>query len=136
MAAAAGNHFYPQLKEHLGKDRLLIIVFVATLVSTIFSPIFGLMLGGAGILLRHFFYTIPDVISSDTINKSVDSKYRATTLSTFVMLHNIPYVASAYFVGSLIDKSSASLVTMWVAIVFLILTALVYLKRQTSFSGK
>jgi hypothetical protein len=40
-------------------------------------------------------------VSSVTINNSTESRYRATTLSTFNMIKNIPHVFSAYFVGLL-----------------------------------
>jgi len=130
VAAAIGNHFYPRLKNLFGKDKLLNLIFISTLLSAIFSPIFGLALGGIALVYRHFLYTTPDVIASDTVNRFVESKYRATTLSTFNMLHNVPYVLSAYLVGRAIDSSSASIVTMWVSIIFVALGMIMFLTRK------
>jgi hypothetical protein len=41
------------------------------------------------------------------INKQTESKYRATTISTFNMLKNLPYVLTAAFIGRLMDIISA-----------------------------
>lgn len=125
IAAAVGNHFYPKMKETLGKDNLLTFIFISTFLTVIFSPIIGLTLGALALVYRHFLYNIPDIIASDTINRFVESKYRATTLSSFVFLHNLPYLLLAYFVGKMIDHSSAGITTMWIATIFLLLTILV-----------
>lgn len=130
IAAAVGNHFYPRLKETLGKDGLLMFIFISTFLTVIFSPIIGLTLGGLALVYRHFLYNIPDIIASDTINRFVDSKYRATTLSSFVFLHNLPYLLSAYFVGKMIDHSSTGITTMWVSIAFALLVMLIIILNK------
>lgn len=61
------------------------------------------------ILLRHYRILAPIIENevSAEINDSTESKYRATTLSTFSLLKNIPYALSVYLLTSLLDKVSA-----------------------------
>lgn len=69
------------------------------LVSLLVSPFVGLVLGGVTILLRNIVTPVIENETSAIINQFIDSKYRATALSTFAMLKSLPYAAIIYLVG-------------------------------------
>ena len=71
------------------------------------SPIAGLIIGGLSLILRSAVQTIIVNLTSVVINENVESKYRATALSSFNMFKNLPYVLSAYLLGSLMDTITA-----------------------------
>jgi len=58
------------------------------------------------------------------INKNTKSKYRATTISTFNMIKNIPYLLFAYLIGSLSGTISARYTALVLGLLLLFLLAL------------
>ena len=60
-------------------------------------------LGVLTILVRNILDPILSNIISAKLNRNIDSKYRATSLSTFAMIKGIPYALTIYFIASLTD---------------------------------
>jgi hypothetical protein len=58
---------------------------------------------------------------SQVINDHTDSQYRATTLSTFNLLSNLPYVLTAFIIGKTIDSFSALTFTYYLGILTLMI---------------
>lgn len=99
-----------------------IFLFVAIVSFTlIISPFLGMILGGLIIITRVAFNGMIDNITSIVINKHVESKYRATTLSTLYMLRNIPYMLLAFFIGSFIDIWGAKYVAFIIGVMLLMI---------------
>jgi len=105
--SAFASQATPLLKRVFGEKTALIFSGAIIAITLLVSPLLGLVFGGLSLLLRSSFQSIYSGLSSITINNNTESKYRATTLSTFNMIKNIPYVLCAYFVGSLSDNYSA-----------------------------
>src|SRR3990167_7067795 len=117
LLSSLSSQLTPKLLNYLNENKSLIIVGGLMGISFIISPYIGLLLGGTSLLFRSSLQVMFSNLSSIVINKNTESKYRATTLSTFNMLKNIPYVLTAFFIGSLADKFSAKIIAFWLGII-------------------
>lgn len=107
LISAVAVQTTPLIHRSLGNKKAVIFAGSVIALTLIVSPILGLVLGVLSILFSSTFLAILTNLTSIIINKNTESKYRATTLSTFNMIKNIPYVLSAYFIGFLSDSISA-----------------------------
>lgn len=107
LISAAAVQATPFIRKFLGNKKAVIITGGVIALTLIASPILGFTLGVVSILVSSTFLAILANLTSIVINKNTESKFRATTLSTFNMFKNIPYVLCAYFIGSLSDTISA-----------------------------
>lgn len=105
--SALASQTIPKFRKIWGEKRAIIFVGGLIAISLLVSPVLGLISGGLILLLRSSLQSIYTGLASVEINNNTQSQYRATTLSTFNMLQNIPYVLCAYAVGSLTDQYSA-----------------------------
>ncbi len=92
--------------------------FVFITISFV-SPILALLLS----YMRIGTLTIQYNLSSQVINSISSSKNRATTLSTFSLLCNLPYVIVAFFMGKIIDTYSALTFSFYLGMLTLIIVA-------------
>lgn len=76
--------------------------------------------GAVLLLARYGVQTLFGNYESVRINAVIDSRYRATTLSTFSLIRNIPYVLSATLIGVLMNTYTAKVFSMYFAIILLI----------------
>lgn len=104
LTASLGSQFTSFVAKKFGILKGVILFGVLLTGTFVVSPIAGVVLGGASLILRGVAQTIVENLSSVAINNNVDSKYRATALSSFNMLKNIPYVFTAYLLGYLMDS--------------------------------
>lgn len=128
LVSAAGAYWYEKSNsKHSPKFwwRLLVIVIVGT---SIITPLLGMMLGVASLLARNIFYPIVNTISSATVNRLVESKYRTTTLSTFNMIRALPYVLLVAVVGLMITQSNAAIVVLGLGLVAVVAYGAISLK--------
>lgn len=97
----------------LKKGTKVAFVLLGLLISfsLIISPWLTLVTGGLILLIRSCLDAIFKNVTSVYLNSITESKYRATTLSTFSMIKNIPYAISALLIGYLADLYSGA----WVA---------------------
>ncbi len=116
-------------KLNLTKHFHLFILGLLVALSFIISPFVGIVFGGLSIILRNGLRLLAINTSSVLINQSAESKYRATTISTFNMLKNIPYALSAFYIGTLMDNISAKLFTFYLGLILLIMMFLVNLPK-------
>ena len=126
VISAVGVHYYGFMKKLLGISRLRALIFVTFLTSLVFSPFYGLFMVTFILVYRNIFYSVVSVIASDTVNRLFESKYRATTLSTFSMLKSLPYVLFALQIGNYMDKWTPSYTATLLAVVFIVLGVIVY----------
>lgn len=105
-----------------------IAVYSATLL---FMPKATFVAGALLLLTRYGIQTFFGNYESIRINAVTDSKYRATTLSTFSLLRNIPYVLSATFIGILINHYTAKLFSMYFGVILLITLGIFALTRYS-----
>lgn len=103
-----------------------IAIYSATLLL---MPKATFLAGAVLLLTRYGIQTIFGNYESIRINAVTDSKYRATTLSTFSLLRNIPYVLSATFIGILMNHYTAKLFSLYFGLIFLMVIGIFALTR-------
>lgn len=130
--SALASQLTPVIKRSLGNNNSLLAIALILMVSLFVSPFAGFVLGGTALLVRYSLQAIFGNISSIIVNEHTDSRYRATTLSTFNMAKNLPYVISAYLIGSLSDIYRAkNIAAVLGLLLFLLLIAQFNLKKKT-----
>ena len=121
LLSSLASQLTPKLSNYLNENKSLIVIGGLMGISFIISPYIGLFVGGISLLFRSSLQVTFSNLTSIVINKNTQSKYRATTLSTFNMLKNVPYVLTAFFIGSLADKFSAKIIAFWLGIILFLL---------------
>lgn len=130
VVSAAAAQLTPWFRRELGDNYGYLVVGGLIATSLIVSPAIGIIAGGITLAFRSSLQAIFGGMASVTINNNSESKYRATTISTFNMIKNIPYVLSAYFLGSLADRVSARWLAAVLGIVLLITLVPQFLWRR------
>lgn len=130
ILSAFASQLTPKIKKYFGLNKSLFIVGIFMAVTFIISPFIGLIIGGISLILRSSLQGIFGNLSSVVINNNTESKYRATTISTFNMIKNVPYVLTAYFIGGISDLLSAKIVSMCLGIVLVVLVGLSLFKSK------
>lgn len=128
--SAFASQLTSYLKKRFGVNNSIIFVGVLTVITYIISPISGLVLGGLSLLFRSSLQGVFGNLTSIEINNNTDSKYRSTTLSTFNMIKNMPYVITAYFIGGISDSISAKTVSFYLGIILFFLLCLSLVRRN------
>ncbi len=121
LASAVSSQFTPTFRKYFGKTNAITLVGIMISVSLLVSPLLGLLIGGLSLIIRSSLSAVFTNLASVTINEHTESKYRATTISTFNMLRNLPYVGLAFFIGSLSDRYSAKNTAFFMGAVLVIL---------------
>jgi MFS family permease len=105
---------------------LLLLIYFLTLVV---MPKASFVVGAILLLLRYGASTIFGNYESVRINDAIDSRYRATTLSTFSLIKNIPYIFTATAIGTLMNIYTVKVFSMYFGILFIASLAVVYFLR-------
>lgn len=132
LISASAVQTTPYIRKSLGDKKAVILAGGVIALTLTVSPVLGLALGVLSILFSSTFLAIFTNLTSIIINKNTESKYRATTLSTYNMIKNIPYVLSAYFIGFLSDSISAKNSAFVLGILLIFFLALPTLKVKLS----
>ena len=134
VICAIASQLTPFIRKTFKGNRSIIVVGLLMAVTFIVSPFIGLIVGGLTLALRSSLHSIFGNLYSIAINNNTESKYRATTLSTFNMMKNTPYVLTAYFIGALSDKLSAKTIALYlgIALIVFILVQTIPFKRSSS----
>jgi MFS family permease len=106
IISAVASQFYPKLRKHFGAKKLLVITAGVLLASFLLAKWVGVIAGSALIIGRISSSTTFRNTRSSIINGLIGSKSRATTLSTLVLLSQLPMALMAYFMGDYIDSHS------------------------------
>ncbi len=121
LASAAIGQLTLFFSNKLGAWFANIFAGLTIAITMILIPFLGIFVGTAFIMLRNGVMEIFGNSASENINRTTQSKYRATTLSTYNMLANVPYIAAAYFIGKLMDTYSVHTVTGWLGLVLVLI---------------
>lgn len=116
--------------------RLYLSTIIIYSLTLLFMPKAAFLSGAILLLTRYGAQTFFGNYESVRINAITDSKYRATTLSTFSLLKNIPYVLSATFIGILMNNYTTKLFSMYFGIILLSSLGLFSLVRYFAVSPK
>lgn len=120
LISAGASQLTPFIRKILKGNLPIILTGIAIVITFIVSPLLGLILGGISLAIRSSLEAIFGNLASITINQNTESRYRATTISTFNMIKNVPYILCAFFVGSISDKISAKTTAMYLGILLLV----------------
>jgi len=105
---------------------IVIVVYVGTLVTI---PAASFWFGATLLLLRYGAQTVFHNYRSVRLNAVIDSKYRATTLSTFSLLEGIPYILGATGIGVLMNLYTAKTFSMYLGLTVAVAIICLYLIR-------
>lgn len=111
---------------------LMLAIYISTLI---FIPQTSLLIGAGLLLLRYGAATVFANYESVRINAVIDSRYRATTLSTFSLIKNIPYIFSATFIGIAMTNYGTTTFSMYFGLILVGMLVLLYGSRKL-FTGR
>jgi MFS family permease len=98
---------YDRLRKLLGDKKFLLLTLgLYTLGFSIASAGTGLVVGGIVYLIIMVTQGLARPIVSSLINERIDSKHRATTLSTLSLITQIPYIILVSFFAGLVEVQS------------------------------
>lgn len=120
ILAAIVVQISPKLVKWYKEDSRLIIASTIIGITFIISPVAGLVVGSAAYLIRYVTESLYYNFISISLNKRIQSRDRATVLSTFNMMKNLPYVFTAYTLGYLMDFYSGKTFAFSLGIVIFI----------------
>ena len=106
IISAGMAHFYPTLRAKLGAERLIWVAGSVMLLSLIGARWVGASVGILFVMMRISSSTTLRNSRSVVVNAEIESKNRATTLSTLNLLTMLPYALSAGWIGGYIDRTS------------------------------
>lgn len=106
IISAIASQFYPKLRKWLGAKKLLLITAGLLIGSFLLAKWVGVIVGSMLIIGRIASSTTFRNTRSSIINGLISSKSRATTISTLVLLSQLPMALLAYFMGDYMDKYS------------------------------
>jgi hypothetical protein len=131
ILSAMAAKLTPKLRKVLNSNLLTILIGLLISVSLLISPVLGMVLGGFILAFRSSLMAIFENLVSITINFNTKSEYRTTTLSTFNMIKNLPYVLTAYFIGRISDTISAKNTAVLLGIsLFVLITSFGVLRNK------
>lgn len=99
LISAVLSQLVPYFARLFGRFRSVLISATLVSLSMIAPQFLGLYVATGIILLRDGILQIFGNNATAAIHANTDSKYRATTISTYSMISSIPYVFLAYFLG-------------------------------------
>ncbi len=89
-------------------------------ITLLVMPKAAFLTGAILLLVRYGTQTFFGNYESARINAVIDSRYRATTLSTYSLLRNIPYVLTATVIGMMMNFYTAKIFSMYFGTIFLV----------------
>ena len=89
-------------------NKLLLLIILAMFTAAFFSPLIlkNLWVGGVVFLLITTAEKLSQPLISTLVNERIDSKHRATTLSTLSLISQIPYIVLVLFFAQLTEPGS------------------------------
>lgn len=111
----------------------MLAIYLATLIII---PQASFVVGAILLLLRYGAATVFGNYESVRINAVIDSRYRATTLSTFSLIKNIPYIFAATFIGVAMNIYSVTIFSMYFGLTLVAVLALLYILKPLIVGSK
>ena len=129
ILSAGFEQLTPWVSKKFGQWNGFILSATVIASTMIFVPVVGIVFGTIMIITRNGVGEVFGNSASVMINNTTESKYRATTLLTYTMLSNIPYVLTAYFIGYYMDVWSVHGVTAVLGVVLTIIVFGAFIKK-------
>ncbi len=109
----------PWLKNKIGNLKVFVVLAGVYGLLMLIALRVNFLMAVALMIFWAIVYSLSLIIQSDILNKYISSKYRATSLSTFNLLINLPYVFMASMFGWLADLYSVQKVIVVLGVVLL-----------------
>lgn len=131
IIAALFSHAYPSLRKKVGNAQLLVFATLCLLASFILARFVSVLLGSVLIIIRIASSTTFGNAKSVIMNRFIESKNRATAISTARLLSEIPFTLTFFVIGKYIDMHSPNEFALLLGLILtLFLLPQVYLFRQ------
>lgn len=134
LLSAFASQLTPKIKRLFGSNKAIILIGFLMAISFLISPYIGIFVGGLSLIIRASLQAVHGNLSTVLVNRNTDSAYRATTLSTFNMIKNVPYVLLAYLIGNVSNVFSAKTTSFYMGIFLLLVLPIqgiiLYRKRK------
>lgn len=124
LAAAISSYLFGKFPKKFQSLLTFLIVALLVAITLTISPLLGLAGIATMVALRSFTFPLFNITTSTILNQHIESRYRATTLSTFTMIQSLPYVLSAFFIGRLIDMLSVKVFAFWLGLVMILVVGI------------
>lgn len=124
--AAFATFTIPRITSKWNQEKLYIGYLVLTALTLLISPLITLYFGLATIMFRIMVLPLIENHISAKVNDSIDSKYRATSLSTFSMIQSIPYALVIYGITYMTGVISSGYVALTIGIIILFMAGYSY----------
>lgn len=96
------------------KSKTIYLILISLyLITLVLMPVAGIIAGISLLFARYAVQTVYDNFTSVRLNAVIESKYRATTLSTYSLIRNIPYVIFATGIGVMMNLLTAKTFSMY-----------------------
>lgn len=119
--------FISEKTEWINKKFSTKNIYIGTIgiyiLTLLLIPKTAIIAGALLLLIRHMFQTFFGNYQSIRINAFISSKYRATTLSTYSLIRNIPYVLFATSIGVMMNIHTAKLFSFYLGVVLILCLA-------------
>ncbi|MDA1079577.1 MAG: MFS transporter [bacterium] len=116
LIGAGFSQLTHRLHTWLGSRTAFVVSAMIFAVTMICIPLFGIWVATAIIIVRAGLSELLGNTTSVVINADTESKYRATTLSTFNMLSGVPYIFSGYFIGKFMVLYTVDTITAYLGL--------------------
>lgn len=104
LLSVVAARIYPKLRKVVGEKKLIVVAAGMMLTSFVLARFVGLWVGVGLILMRIASSSTFRNTRSVIVNGWINSKSRATALSTLSLLTQAPYILMAPLLGSVIDR--------------------------------
>ncbi|PIV07829.1 hypothetical protein COS53_00320, partial [Candidatus Shapirobacteria bacterium CG03_land_8_20_14_0_80_35_14] len=125
---------FSYLSGKISKDKdlfyLILILTGLSALTYLLSPIAGVILGSILLISRTAIMSVHNNYQSTILNKYIESKYRATTLSSFNLIKTLPYAISAPFLGIYMQQITAKNFAFFIAIVLMVVVTVQSLVKK------
>ncbi len=135
LVSAISVQLAPWLSRRWGSHQALVITGFFLVATMVVTPWLGILLGGLTLFMRTSGQSITEALTVTVINEKTESNVRATTISSFNMIKNLPYVVGAFGVGILSDAISAKWTTAILGLLLLGLLLIQWKQKNSSASG-
>jgi MFS family permease len=123
LIAGAASIYIPRMKYKLAPEHGMVWAMIAMSGAMIVSPIVGMAVASILLWLRVILEVVYENASSVVINSRIESRHRATTISSLSFLHNLPYALFGSLLGWAVEMvGGAKMFSMWFGLVLLTVT--------------
>ncbi len=119
------------------KSKTIYLILISLyLITLVLMPVAGIIAGISLLFARYAVQTVYDNFTSVRLNAVIESKYRATTLSTYSLIRNIPYVIFATGIGVMMNLLTAKTFSMYFGTLLIAMLLIYFGLSRTMFLKK